>query len=138
MSGASAGTSSINQETLTAEMKWELAGATWTSLDILENLLPHDSDTVNEVCNRLEEQGLSQATFKNEGPWNMTRPEKEYYHPFTRILNFAFEAARTQVKKPGYYNLRFSHYDRQVKDGIDNAPPLKPDIVACNRDIPKS
>src|ERR1700722_8351099 len=135
----SGSTESTAQDNLIGVMKRELSGATWESSSILAKLLPHDTDTVDEVCSQLKKQGLSSAYFQGktkQNPWPTDGQESSYYNPLVRILNTTLEAARMQLRKPGYYNsLCFSTYDRPVTDGIDGSCPFKPDAVGCNREI---
>ena len=114
-------------------MKEELRRATWESVDIVQNLLPHDSEVVTKVYKTLS--NTVRPTSKN---WPRKGQEKDYYSPFSRVLNETLQAARSALgERSGSHHksLSFSEYDRVTEDGLDPAHSLKPDLVGCDQEI---
>jgi hypothetical protein len=139
----------MTQDHLENVMKDEFARATWESIEILKELLPHDMKVVDAVCKELEKQQLSSAYFQpkpprklssstksQQDPWPMEKGEPDYYGPVIRVLNATLKAALKRQKKLSYYSsLCFSVYDRPVVEGKDGSHPLKPDGLGCNGEI---
>ena len=114
-------------------MKEELRRATWESGDIVQNLLPHDGKVVVKVYNQLS--NTVRPTDKN---WPTTAQKKDYYSPFSAVLNKTLQAARSALgKRSGsqYKSLSFSKYNRVTEDGVDGAHVPKPDLVGCDQEI---
>ena len=129
-SGSIPRTTPATQDELKGLMKEELRRATWESVDIVQNLLPHDSEVASKVSNTVRPT-------KENWPGTTSTLEKDYYSPFSGILNKTLQAARAVLGKDissHHKSLSFSKYD----DGVDGAHALKPELVGCDQEISKS
>jgi hypothetical protein len=132
-SGSAAATPPATQDDLKDMMKEELRRATWESAQIVQDLLPHNINAVEEAFN-----GLPSTVWPDGKGWPKAGQEREYYPPFSVLLNETLKAARSALggcPDSLYKSLCFSVYDRVTEDGIDGAHALKPDLVGCDQKI---
>jgi hypothetical protein len=123
------GSQARKQEDLIADMKSELGDAVYQSDNLFEKIFP-----AHPHVDRITER-VKKAKRKFAFPKNTT--ESHYYEPFAELLNTIIDAMNSLgllTDEHIYKHLRFETYDKPMNAGTDTDDPIKPDLIARQRD----
>ncbi|KAI0060833.1 hypothetical protein BV25DRAFT_1917388 [Artomyces pyxidatus] len=65
--------------------------------------------------------------------WPKSGGERAYYRPFSKYMTIVLDAIRKSTSTSAFHrNLAIHVNDAELRPGIDNARPLKPDHIGCH------
>lgn len=123
----------------------ELSYAMFESQKVLEEICPFPKRTLNSIMAHMRtgygetdplKMNFHRIKTGNKLTWNPCldpSAERPFYVPFANMLNRIIDSytAKCADAVGILRGLRFSVYDREMADRVEDSAPLKPDIVGC-------